>query len=43
MADENVNVILRSDAEALIPEEVTKTIIDGAIANSATLSMFRKL
>lgn len=43
MADTDVNVVLRADAEALIPEEVTKTIIEGAIAQSATLSSFRKL
>lgn len=43
MGDENVNVIFRSDAEALIPEQVTKTIVDGSIAKSAVLSMFKRL
>lgn len=39
----DTNAILRNDAEALIPEEVSKTIIEGAIAQSATLSLFRRL
>lgn len=39
----DVNAILRSGAEALIPEEVTKTIIQGTIAQSAVLTNFRKL
>ncbi len=43
MAENDVNAILRSGAEALIPEEVTKEIIQGAVAQSATLSLFRKL
>lgn len=41
MAD--VNAILRTDAESLIPEQVTKEIIQGAVAESAVLSTFRKL
>lgn len=43
MGDENVNVIFRSDAEALIPEQISKTIIDGAVASSAVLRQFRRL
>lgn len=39
----DVNVILRSGAEALIPEEVSKEIIQGAVAQSAVLNLFRKL
>ena len=37
------DAILRSGAEALIPEEVSKEIIEGAVAQSATLSLFKKL
>lgn len=37
------NIIDRSGALALIPEEETKTIIQGAIANSVVLSRFKKL
>lgn len=39
----DTNAILRNDAEALIPEEVSRTIIEGAVAQSATLSLFRRL
>lgn len=39
----NVNAILRSDAESLIPEQISKEIIQGAIAKSATLSLFKRL
>ena len=39
----SVNLIDRTGAEALIPEEVTKNIIQGAVAQSATLSQFRRL
>ncbi len=39
----DVNAILRTGAEALIPEEVTKEIVQGAIAQSAVLSLFRRL
>jgi HK97 family phage major capsid protein len=35
--------ILRGNAEALIPEEISKEIIQGAIAQSAVLSLFKKL
>lgn len=38
-----VNAILRSDAESLIPEQVSKEIIQGAVEHSAVLSQFRKL
>lgn len=38
-----VNLIDRTGAEALIPEEVTKEIIQGAVASSVVLSNFRKL
>ena len=38
-----VDAILRNGAEALVPEEVSKEIIQGAVAQSATLSLFRKL
>lgn len=41
MAD--VKAILRSGAEALINDQVSKEIIQGAIESSATLSNFRKL
>lgn len=37
------NAILRSGAEALIPEQVTKDIVQGVVAQSAALSQFRKL
>ena len=36
-----VDAILRNGAEALVPEEVSKEIIQGAVAQSATLSLFR--
>lgn len=38
-----VEIINRTNAEALIPEEVTAQIIQGAVAQSAVLSNFRKL
>lgn len=38
-----VNSILRTDAEALIPVEVTQEIIQGAVEQSTALSQFRKL
>lgn len=38
-----VDAILRSGAEALIPEPVTKEIIQGTVEQSAVLSSFRKL
>jgi len=37
------DVILRSGAEALIPEEQAHEIIQGAVAQSTVLSMFRRL
>lgn len=37
------SLISRGDASALIPEEVTEEIIKGAIQQSATLSMFRRV
>lgn len=37
------DAILRSGAEALIPEENAKEIVQGTIANSAVLSQFKKL
>lgn len=40
MAD---NTITRTDAETLIPPEVSKEIIQGAIENSVCLSMFHRL
>lgn len=38
-----VDVILRSGAEALIPEEVSHEIVQGAVAQSAVLTLFRRL
>lgn len=38
-----VNIIDRSGAEALIPEEKSKEIIQGAVENSAVLTMGRRL
>lgn len=38
-----VDAILRSGAEALVPEPVTKEIIQGTVGQSAVLSSFRKL
>jgi HK97 family phage major capsid protein len=35
--------ITRANAEALIPEEVTTQIVQGAVAQSAVLSLFKKL
>lgn len=37
------NIITRSDAEALIPEEESREIIEGIRQNSAALSLMRKL
>lgn len=37
------NVILRSNAEALIPEQISEEIIQGAIAQSSVLTQFRRL
>ena len=38
-----IDVILRSGTEAIIPEEVSHEIIQGAVAQSAVLSIFRRL
>lgn len=38
-----LDVILRSGAEAIIPEEVSRDIIQGSIAQSAVLNIFRRL
>lgn len=38
-----VNAILRENVEALIPEPITKEIIQGTITSSSVLSVFRKL
>lgn len=35
--------ILRTGAEALIPEDISKEIIQGAVANSAVLNLFKRL
>lgn len=37
------NIISRTDAEALIPEEYARQIIDGAIEESAALTRFRRV
>ncbi len=37
------NAILRTDAESLIPEQISKEIIQGTVEQSAVLSLFRRL